>query len=124
MKLSDESLIRFIERLFRKRGVIVRREKLSRGPAFRVKSGDCLLAGNSIIFVDRRLPAEQQLAVLVEYLVDAPFDLPEAELKPLPASTRALIASRRSTRPDFAVVDPAAVAPAIGVAADVVPQVL
>ncbi len=47
-------------------GISVRREKLTRGPSFRVKSGKCMLTGNKLIFVDRRLPVEQQLGILTE----------------------------------------------------------
>jgi hypothetical protein len=45
-------------------GVIVRREKLTRGPSFRVKSGNCLITGKRVVFIDRRLPVEQQLSIL------------------------------------------------------------
>jgi hypothetical protein len=55
-------------------GILVRREKLTRGPSFRVKSGKCMLTGKKLIFIDRRLPLEQQLSMLQEEIgkVEAP----------------------------------------------------
>ncbi len=69
-------------------------EKLSTGTAFTVKSGGCYFSGENIIFVDRRLPADQQRAVLVEYLIDAPFQLAPEEMGDLPAQARELIVAR------------------------------
>jgi CRISPR/Cas system Type II protein with McrA/HNH and RuvC-like nuclease domain len=49
------------------RGLKVRREQLVRGRSYRVKSGECMYSGESVIFIDKRLPLEQQLSVLKEY---------------------------------------------------------
>lgn len=48
--------------------ILVRREKLTRGSSFRVKSGKCQLTGKKLIFIDKRLPIEQQLSMLEEEL--------------------------------------------------------
>ena len=50
------------------KGLIVRREKLTRGPSFKVKSGRCALSGKEIVFLDRRLPVDIQLQVLEDHL--------------------------------------------------------
>lgn len=52
-------------------GISVRREKLTRGPSFRVKSGKCVLTGKRTVFIDRRLPVEQQLNILLEEVNNA-----------------------------------------------------
>jgi hypothetical protein len=71
MKLSSferecEQKIRKIISRSSELGISVRREKLTRGPSFRVKSGNCTLTGKALIFIDRRLPLEQQLSLLTE----------------------------------------------------------
>ncbi len=78
--LSEETRFRRLSQLFTDRGVEVRRERLSRGPAFRVKSGSCMLSGKDLIFVDQRLPIDQQLAVLREYLEIYKFELTSEEI--------------------------------------------
>ena len=84
--LSEETRFRRLSRLFEDRGVEVRRERLSRGPAFRVKSGSCMLSGKDLIFVDQRLPLDQQLVVLREYLETYNFELSGEELGTLSPS--------------------------------------
>ena len=92
---EGEKQLRSLQKVFEGRGIHVRREKLCAGPAFKVKSGDCFFSGERIIFVDLRLSSEQQLSVLIEYLIDAPFELSSEELNFFSASTRDLILSRR-----------------------------
>lgn len=77
--LSEETRFRRLSQLFESRGIEVRRERLSRGSAFRVKSGSCMLSGKDLIFVDQRLPIDQQLNVLQEYLEAYKFDLTSEE---------------------------------------------
>ena len=62
-----ESRIRSIIKELAHEGVIVRREKLTRGPSFKVQSGTCNLSGKRTVFVDKRLPVEQQLQTLEEH---------------------------------------------------------
>jgi hypothetical protein len=90
-----EFQLRRLEQSFESRGIQVRREKLSAGPAFKVKSGGCTFSGSKIIFIDRRLSSEQQLTVLIEHVIDAPFELSESELSHLSESKRELIHLRR-----------------------------
>ena len=90
-----EAQLRRVESMFERRGVVVRREKLSAGHAFKVKSGDCYFSGENLIFVDRRLPIEQQLSVLLEYLVEAEFHLDETELALLPEHARGMLLARQ-----------------------------
>lgn len=67
-ELELESKIVLLKKEFEDQGFTVRREKLARGTAFRVKSGGCLLIDQKVVFVDRRLPLEQQYGVLREYV--------------------------------------------------------
>jgi hypothetical protein len=78
-ELSEERRFRRLSRLFETRGIEVRRERLSRGPAFRVKSGSCMLSGKDLIFIDQRLPIDQQFAVLKDYLETYNFELTSEE---------------------------------------------
>ena len=69
----------------------MRRENLSRGSAFRVKSGNCLLSGKDLIFVDKRLPAPQQLSVLLDMAVELQLPFEEIEIGAFPAPMQALL---------------------------------
>jgi len=90
-----EGTIKVLERSFENRGIKVRREKLCAGPAFKVKSGNCIFSGENFIFVDRRLSADQQLSVLIDYVSDAAFTLSSDELEKIPVRARETILSRR-----------------------------
>ncbi len=91
MAKFDESHLRAVERMLKRRGINVRRENLSRGNAFRVRSGDCVLEGDKLLFVDKRLPPEQQLGLLVEYLTDSNISFTADELKVLPPQARSAL---------------------------------
>lgn len=78
--LELERQLRQLVKLFQSQGFAVRREKLASGPSYKVKSGDCLLGGNRLIFVDRRLSVEQQLGVVLEYLFNAAAQFKDADL--------------------------------------------
>lgn len=60
-----ESVIRELSRLVEMHGVIVRREKLKQGPGWKVSSGTCRAGEKNFIFVDRRMPQEEQLSFLL-----------------------------------------------------------
>lgn len=89
-----ESEIRKLAEILTARSVVVRREQLSRGRSYRVKSGDCVLSGANTVFVDKRLPLEQQVSVLVDFLVDLKLDLQPEELSELPGATQDLLRGR------------------------------
>ena len=91
---QTEVQISVLAGLFEHRGIRVRREKLSRGQAFRVKSGQCMVSGERFVFVDRRLPHEQQVALLVDYLVDFGFELSQEEEARLSPKTQSLFRAR------------------------------
>lgn len=63
-----ESKIRSIIKQLATNGLEIRRENLTRGPNFKVKSGKCDLGGKPMVFLDRRLPLETQLQMLEEHI--------------------------------------------------------
>lgn len=77
MKITadDETNLKLLVASLKERGWVVRREKLTRGPSYKVKSGFCKLFGVKVVFIDRQLPVAQQQAFLEEFL---------SELLPLP----------------------------------------
>ncbi|MCB0360831.1 MAG: hypothetical protein KDD44_14380 [Bdellovibrionales bacterium] len=86
---NKERQFRALAKLFASHGFNVRRENLTRGPSYRVKSGECLLSGESCIFVDKRLPVEQQTAVLIDRLPELEGALSEDDIELIPPSARA-----------------------------------
>ena len=84
----EEHDIRVLCRALSARGSKVRRENLSRGSGFRTKSGDCVYYGLNTIFVDRRLPSTQQLAIVVEYFLSTNAKLSLVEFESLSSGTR------------------------------------
>lgn len=93
---KDEAAIRVLERAFARAGITVRREKLSCGTAYRTKSGSCFVSGQQMLFVDRRLAPDQQLSVLVDYVLQLEVELVKSEQDALPQATRELIVSRQA----------------------------
>lgn len=91
---ENEAELKTLAAVIEKRGITVRREKLSRGNAFRVKSGDCLYTGQKHLFVDRRLPLEQQVSLLVDFLCDFQFEVSSSELDSFSSQTKALLEAR------------------------------
>ena len=91
MKADDETTVKQIVKFLRKYGFDVRREKLSRGDSFRVKSGRCSFKDKNLLFIDTRLPAEQQLSILADYLATSGIKLAEDELVGFPVAMRAAV---------------------------------
>jgi len=81
-----ESQLKQLKTIIEEKGFSVRREMLSRGPAFRVKSGGCHFSGNNVIFVDKRLPLDQQLTVLTDYMLELGLEVSEEDASGLPDS--------------------------------------
>ncbi len=88
---DTERSVKVLQKLIQSKGITVRRENLSRGNAYKVKSGDCHFSGNKILFVDRRLSPSQQESVLIDYVIDNQITLDEDEFKLLPKVTTDLI---------------------------------
>jgi hypothetical protein len=77
---EDDSNVKLLINSLKDLGWSVRREKLTRGPSYRVKSGFCKLFGEKVVFVDRQLPVKQQEAFLEEFkteITDVTVALPD-----------------------------------------------
>ena len=77
-----------------KLGLKVREEKLLREVGYRVRSGRCRVGEEEVIFLDRQLPPELQIDVLIDELADC--DLDQVYLSP---ATRKILdrVARRGT---------------------------
>lgn len=89
-----ESLFRGLSALCGQAGVLVRREKLKQGPGWKVVSGSCRMGEQRLIFVDPKLPQEEQILFLRARARQLGVELPET-LEQLPES-RALAAEAGS----------------------------
>lgn len=49
-------------------GFVVRREELKRGSGWKASSGSCRVVSDRVVFVDRRLPLNEQMLFLSEFL--------------------------------------------------------
>lgn len=87
----EEQELNKLMRILEQRGISVRREKLSRGHSYRVKSGDCVFSGENLVFVDKRLPIEQQQSVIVDYMIERRISPDSEELQDLSTKTRSLL---------------------------------
>ncbi len=61
---KKESLIRDLSTELKAAGFVVRREKLKQGFGWKVMSGECMHTEQNMIFVDSRMPQDEQIAFL------------------------------------------------------------
>lgn len=61
---KKEELISSLSERLAGAGYKVRRESLKRGPGWKVVSGSCVARGERLIFVDRRMSQDEQVAFL------------------------------------------------------------
>ncbi len=91
---NEEQSIRRLSQVIEDTGINVRREKLSRGLAYRVRSAGCLFSGDKTVFVDKNLPEDQQVSILLNYLVDLEINLNEEDLSLLSPANQDFVKSR------------------------------
>ena len=90
MSRLDEALCEELKEVARRLGVAVREETLLREVGYRVRSGACRVRGADVIFVDRGLPPEERVQVLLDGI--ARHDVETVYLSP---ALRRLIERRR-----------------------------
>ncbi len=90
-ELEVEREIRNIGKLIESKGIKVRREKLSRGRNFKVRSGNCVLTGSDHIFIDRRLPQEQQMMLMLDVLNQESIEISSEEASVLSDKSKSLL---------------------------------
>jgi len=73
-KVDQEKLLEELKHLAEQLGFDVRQEKLLREVGYHVRSGSCRVRDTNIILLDRSLPANAQIDVLVEELSGNRFD--------------------------------------------------
>ena len=91
MGRRDEALCEELKEVAVRLGVQVREEQLLREVGYRVRSGLCRVHGEEVIFVERTLPPEERVQVLLDGL--AGRDVEALYLSPV---LRRLLEARRS----------------------------
>lgn len=81
---KKEFIFRKLVEALKSGGYTVRREELKQGPGWRVVSGACRFHADTVIFVDRRLTQEDQIAFLVSQMVNRNLTVSEETLAELP----------------------------------------
>jgi hypothetical protein len=61
---KKESQIKLLVAALATKGYTIRREKLKQGHGWKTVSGACRLSGDRILFVDRKMPLDEQLLFL------------------------------------------------------------
>lgn len=90
----SDSNIRRLQKIVQKSGIEVRRENLTRGSSYKVKSGVCQFSGKPLLFLDKRLSNDQQASVLVDYLLDNQLAVNNEDMEELPANIVNLFSSK------------------------------
>lgn len=86
-----EKEIKSLSKIIESKGIKVRREKLSRGHNFKVRSGNCILTGTDHVFLDKRLPHEQQMLLLFEVLSQKELKITPEDASILSDKTKSLL---------------------------------
>jgi len=66
----DETLCEELKELAQRLGVQVREEVLLREVGYRVRSGACRVHGEEVVFLDRNLPADERVQLLLDVLAE------------------------------------------------------
>jgi hypothetical protein len=98
-ELTAEREIRALSSAIERHGVTVRREKLSRGISYRVKSGGCVYAGEDLVFVDRRLPLDRQISILLDSFVELECEFEAQEISNVSKQTIDILETRFGSLP-------------------------
>ena len=93
---EKENILRDLSVLLESAGYEVRREKLKRGPGWKVLSGSCRAvtknaSEKSLVFVDRQLPQDDQISFLIGRVTEVKNKLATQSLAQLPEKIRAQI---------------------------------
>lgn len=81
---QKEKIINMLSSILDDAGFHVRREKLKQGYGWKVLSGSCCLERQDLIFVDRRLPQDEQLSFIVSKIIALKIDIKPESLLGLP----------------------------------------
>ena len=82
---EKESLLNELACILNSSGFRVRREKLKQGHGWRAVSGSCRVMSDKMIFLDRRLPHDEQIDFLVDRIAESQIQISSEQIQALPA---------------------------------------
>lgn len=95
---AHQALLEELKTAAEKLGLHVREERLLREVGYRVRSGHCRLRADEIIFLERGLPVQAHIDVLVEELARRSLD--DVYLSPAARALVERVAAREDLRDD------------------------
>lgn len=90
-----DKAFKVLAKLIEVKGFKVRREELKAGPGWRASSGACRARTDNLIFVERRLPQDDQLNFLIATAIEMGLVFSAEEMADLPEATREVLSSSR-----------------------------
>lgn len=81
---EKESLLSELACILSSSGFRVRREKLKQGIGWRAVSGSCRVMSDRMIFLDRRLPQDEQIDFLVDRIAESKIAVSLEQIQSLP----------------------------------------
>ena len=96
---KKEAIFKELSLILKQSGIQVRREQLKQGHGWRVVSGTCRLKESSMIFVDRRMSQEDQIAFLISKFAALNIRVPQDKMAVLPSNLIAAISAGIQSTP-------------------------
>ena len=78
-------------------GFTVRREELKQGPGWRAVSGSCRLEEQRLVFIDRKLPQDDQITFLIQRLTALGIKIDPEKFAALPEKIQEMISARSAS---------------------------
>lgn len=92
---AKDRVFKTLAKIIEVKGFKVRREELKAGPGWRASSGACRARTDRLIFVERRLPQDEQLNFLLATALELGLVFSAEELAELPEATQHVLISAR-----------------------------
>ena len=92
---EKERVFRLLVDILTASDYVVRREKLKQGLGWKAISGACQLESDKLIFVDRRMPQDDQIDFLVSKVQSLGLDASSASLQDLPEKLFDIVVSQK-----------------------------
>jgi hypothetical protein len=88
---QKDSIFKELSAIMTGLGYEVRREELKQGHGWKVMSGSCRFEDQRLIFVDKKLPQDEQIGFLIGKILALNTELPQEKLAALPEKIRHMI---------------------------------
>ena len=88
---QKDSIFKQLAELLIAQGYSVRREELKQGHGWKVASGSCRLNRQKLIFVDRKLPQDEQITFLIQRITAAGFRPTQEQIAQLPEKIQEML---------------------------------